>query len=37
MRENGLMKEQFNLKEFIWTDGLEAINPKLVGTVPPPC
>ena len=21
MRENGLMKEQFNLKEFIWTDG----------------
>jgi len=37
MRENGLMKEQFNLKEFIWTDGLEAVNPKLVGTVPPPC
>jgi NitT/TauT family transport system substrate-binding protein len=37
MRENGLMKEQFNLKEFIWTDGLEAINPKLVGMVPPPC
>ena len=37
MRENGLMKEQFNLKEFIWIDGLEAVNPKLVGTVPPPC
>jgi hypothetical protein len=37
MRENGLMKEQFNLKEFVWTDGLAAINPKLVGTVPPPC
>ena len=37
MRENGLMKEEFNLKEFIWTDGIEAVNPKLVGTVPPPC
>lgn len=37
MRQNDLMKEKFNIKEFIWTEGLEAINPKLVGTVPPPC
>jgi ABC-type nitrate/sulfonate/bicarbonate transport system substrate-binding protein len=37
MRANGLMAEQFNLKDFIWTDGAETVDPKLVGTVPPPC
>ncbi len=37
MRQNDLMKEQFNINEFIWTEGLKAVNPKLVGTVPPPC
>ncbi len=37
MRNNNLMKDKFDVKEFIWTTGLEKINPKLVGKVPAPC
>jgi NitT/TauT family transport system substrate-binding protein len=37
MRANGLMKEPLDFKELIWTEGLEAIDPKLVTKAPPPC
>jgi ABC-type nitrate/sulfonate/bicarbonate transport system substrate-binding protein len=37
MRETGLMKGPFDVREFIWTDGLVAIDPKLVAKIPEPC
>jgi len=37
MRTSDLMKEKLKFKELIWTDGLQAINPKLVGPIPAPC
>jgi sulfonate transport system substrate-binding protein len=37
MRANNLMKDRFDFKEFIWTEGLEAIDPKLVTKMPAPC
>jgi ABC-type nitrate/sulfonate/bicarbonate transport system substrate-binding protein len=37
MRETGLMKGPFDVREFIWTDGLMAIDPKLVAKIPEPC
>lgn len=37
MRSTNLMQGKLDFHELIWTKGLEAINPKLVGTIPPPC
>ncbi len=37
MRQEGLLKDKFDLKQFVWTDGLKAIDPKLVTEPPPPC
>jgi ABC-type nitrate/sulfonate/bicarbonate transport system substrate-binding protein len=37
MRDAGLMKGPFDVREFIWTDGLMAIDPKLVAKIPDPC
>lgn len=37
MRANDLMKGPFDVKEFIWTEGVEAIDPKLVTKIPGPC
>src|SRR5262245_28230561 len=37
MRQEGLLKDKFNLKDFVWTDGLKAIDSKLVTEPPPPC
>ena len=37
MRANDLMKGPFDVKEYIWTDGLTAIDPKLVGNISGPC
>jgi hypothetical protein len=31
------MKGPFDVREFIWTDGLMAIDPKLVAKIPGPC
>jgi ABC-type nitrate/sulfonate/bicarbonate transport system substrate-binding protein len=37
MRDTGLMKDKFDMREFIWTDGISAIDPKLVAKIPEPC
>jgi ABC-type nitrate/sulfonate/bicarbonate transport system substrate-binding protein len=37
MRGEGLLKEQLDFSQFIWTDGLKAIDPKLVVEPPKPC
>ena len=37
MRDNNLMKGQFDFNEYIWTDGWRAIDPKLVKAAPNPC
>ena len=37
MQGEGLLKEPLNFSQFIWTDGLKAIDPKLVVEVPNPC
>jgi NitT/TauT family transport system substrate-binding protein len=37
MRSTNLMKEKLDFHQLIWTDGLDAIDPKLVATIPPPC
>ncbi len=37
MRGQGLMKGPFDVKEFIWTDGIKAIDPKLISKIPGPC
>jgi hypothetical protein len=37
MQGEGLLKEPLNFSQFIWTDGLKAIDPKLVAEVPNPC
>ena len=37
MRQEGLLKDKFNLKDFVWIEGLKAIDPKLVTEPPPPC
>ncbi|MGB6539018.1 MAG: ABC transporter substrate-binding protein [Xanthobacteraceae bacterium] len=37
MRSTNLMKGTLDFNQLIWTDGLSAIDPKLVGTIPPPC
>ena len=37
MRSEKLMEGQFDIREFIWADGLAAIDPKRVLPPPPPC
>lgn len=37
MRDQGLMKDKFDFREYIWTDGLMAIDPKLIAKIPDPC
>jgi len=37
MRSDKLMDGQFDIREFIWTDGLASIDPKRVRPPPPPC
>jgi ABC-type nitrate/sulfonate/bicarbonate transport system substrate-binding protein len=37
MRKTGLMEGNFDIREYIWTDGLEAIDPTLIATIPDPC
>ncbi len=37
MRENNLMKGDFDLNEYIWTEGWRAIDPKLVKPTPKAC
>jgi ABC-type nitrate/sulfonate/bicarbonate transport system substrate-binding protein len=37
MRDAGLMKGQFDVKEFIWTEGMEAVDPKRVSAARGPC
>ena len=37
MRQENLLKDKFDLKQFVWLDGLRTIDPKLVSEPPPPC
>jgi ABC-type nitrate/sulfonate/bicarbonate transport system substrate-binding protein len=37
MRQEGALKDKFDLSKFVWTDGLKAIDAKLVTEPPPPC
>jgi hypothetical protein len=37
MRKTGLMKGKFDIREFIWTDGIESIDPSLIAAIPDPC
>jgi NitT/TauT family transport system substrate-binding protein len=37
MRSTDLMKGTLDFHQLIWTDGLDAIDPKLVAAIPPPC
>lgn len=37
MRENKLLTGEFNFNEYIWTDGMRAVNPALVKATPKPC
>lgn len=37
MRANDLMDGEFDASEYVWTDGLEAIDPALVAAPPGPC
>ncbi len=37
MRKNELMEGNFDIREFIWTDGLESIDGSLVAEIPDPC
>ncbi len=37
MRDNGLMDGLFDISEYVWTEGLEAIDPALVAEIPDPC
>lgn len=37
MRENNLMKGAFDFKEYIWTEGWQAVDPKLVKPAPGAC
>lgn len=37
MRGEGLMEGPFDLKEFVWTDGLKAVDPSRVTDPPAPC
>ena len=33
----GIIKGKSDLSGFVWTDGIKAVDPKLVATTPPPC
>lgn len=37
MRDKGLLKDKLDLKEFVWTDGLKAVDPASVTPPPAPC
>jgi len=37
MRQTGLMEGPFDVREYIWTEGLMAIDPQLVAEIPDPC
>ncbi|MGF7158779.1 ABC-type nitrate/sulfonate/bicarbonate transport system substrate-binding protein [Rhodoligotrophos appendicifer] len=37
MRDEKLMEGPFDLKEFVWTKGLEEVDPSRVTAPPPPC
>lgn len=37
MRENNLMKDKFDFREYIWTEGWNAVDPKLVKPAPGAC
>ncbi len=37
MRSKDMMKGKLDFNELIWTDGLKAIDPKLVSAIAPPC
>lgn len=37
MRTKGYLKGKLDLNEFVWTDGLKAVDPSSVTSPPPPC
>jgi hypothetical protein len=37
MRGEGLLEGELDLSEFVWTEGLEAIDPSRVSEPPAPC
>jgi NitT/TauT family transport system substrate-binding protein len=37
MRSEGTLKDKLDLSQFVWTDGLKAVDPASVTKPPPPC
>ena len=37
MRKTGLMEGNFDIREYIWTEGLETIDSSLIAAIPEPC